>query len=125
MSDKDRLPLGRAGLTLPEITRKKEKIQEKKLQENIAALLRIRDIEFNVSRMDRKKTDKTGWPDFTFAIDGLACAVEVKRPGEIPTDEQFKVMGRLQRNGWFVRVVFSESDFLQFLQDAAERLKSR
>jgi hypothetical protein len=43
---------------------------ERALQKQIVGLLRLKGIEVNVSRMDKRKTDVVGWPDLTFAVDG-------------------------------------------------------
>jgi hypothetical protein len=108
-----------AGLTSEERRAKADQRAEKKLQENIAALLRQRGITFNQSRMDRETTGKVGWPDFTLAIKGRAIAIEVKkRFGEEPTKEQVACMMGLVKDGWFVRVVRSEAEFLEALKDA-------
>lgn len=118
MPPEERQRLGNHCLTCEERQQKTEAKSEKKLQENIAALLRQRGITFNQSRMDRKTTGRIGWPDLTFAVKGRACAIEVKLPGQEPTPEQVSCMIGLIKDGWFVRVVRSESEFLQALADA-------
>ncbi len=115
MKPEDRKALGKAGLTFAEAQEKRAKRLEGEVQENIAALLRQRNIRFLRMRMDKPTTGTVGWPDFTFAFKGTPCAIEVKRPGELPTDEQRAVLADLMRDGWQVRVVFSEDGFLQFL----------
>lgn len=117
MPKEDRRPLGKAGVTTQEANEKAVARSEKKLQENVAALLRQRNITFNVSRMDKRKTDKVGWPDFTFAVRGRAAAFEVKRPGKEPTKEQVACMLGMIRDGWFVRVIESEHQALQALNE--------
>lgn len=118
MPPEARAKLGRHCKTNAERQAAIEAKSEKKLQENIAALLRQRNIRFNVSRMDRATTGVVGWPDFTFAVKGRACAFEVKLPGQEPTKEQVQVMLDLVRDGWFVRIVRSEAEFLQALAEA-------
>lgn len=116
MSPADRAPLGKAAMTNDEAQAKMDGKREKDLQENIAALLRIRGIAFFRQRMDRKTTGTVGWPDFTFAINGKAVAFEVKLPGEQPTPEQNACILAMDRNGWHVVVVHSEQQAIEQLE---------
>jgi hypothetical protein len=117
----ERKRLGRHCMTQEERQEKIDAKSEKQLQENIASLIRQRGITFNVSRMDRATTGKIGWPDFTFALPrkpyGIPCAIECKLPGQEPTREQVECMMALVRDGWFVRVVRSEQEFLDALKE--------
>ena len=106
----------RGVLTFAEIEEKRQVRLEKELQEQVASLLRQRNIVFNCSRMDRRKTDKVGWPDFTFAVAGRACAVECKMPGENLRPEQSVVINAMMGNGWLVAVVTDLSGLLDFLK---------
>lgn len=122
MDKADRQPLGKAGVTTAEAEAKQAFRREKELQQRCVALLRLRNIACNVSRTDRRKTDMTGWPDLTFAYPrgadrfGVPCAMECKLPGCHPTGEQVKVMQQLMDNGWFVRLITSEEQFLEALR---------
>lgn len=103
--------------TQPEADAKFNLKREKELQENIARLLTQRNICFFRQRMDRKTSGTIGWPDFTFAIRGLACAVECKSPhGGSLTQEQNSVLLELSRNGWRVLVCRTEDWLLQFIR---------
>ena len=102
--------------TCAEVDEKLRAKSEKQLQENIGNMLRQFDIIYNVSRMDRKKTDMVGWPDFTFAIHGRAFAFEVKLPGGKLTPDQERVIDHMKRNGWLVLVVRSEAEALSILK---------
>lgn len=123
MPKADRQSLGKAGITYAEAETKQAFKREKELQERCVALLRLRNIVCNVSRMDRRKTDKVGWPDITFAFPrpgqcpGIPCAVECKLPGCHPTPEQVKVMQQMMDNGWVIRVITSEEQFLETLRN--------
>ena len=88
---------------------------EKVLQNQIANYLRLNGITANQSRMDKRKTDVVGWPDFTFAVNGIPCVVEVKRPGESLTDDQKRVSSLLRENGWRFEVVTSIPELRDFL----------
>lgn len=83
--------------------------REKELQENIAALLRQRNIWFARQRMDKRATGVVGTPDFLFAFMGKPVAFECKVPSGKVTDDQRKCHDAMAENGWFVYVVMSEA----------------
>ena len=93
--------------------------EEKELQRQIAALLTRHGIVFNRSRMDRRKTDKTGWPDFTFAIKGKAIAMECKLPGKDLDLEQMKVREQMLEhpNHWSYFVVRTYAEAIGLLRN--------
>lgn len=70
--------------------------------------------------MDRKTTGKKGWPDFTFAVNGRACVIEVKVADNKLTEEQERILAGLYRNGWHVGVVRSLQEVKEFLQKVEE-----
>lgn len=116
MPKDDREDIGKAAMTNEDAQASLTARKEKQLQENIAALLRLRNIWFMRQRMDRKTTGTLGAPDFIFAVNGKACAFEVKLPGEKPTDEQVRCHIAMCANGWFVRLVHSEAEAIQQLE---------
>lgn len=124
MADADRKPLGKAGMTQPEADAKFTARREKEIQENIAGLLRHRNITFFRQRMDRKTTGQIGWPDFTFAIKGHACACEVKTPDGVISPEQQEMLTRLMAEGWAVCVVRSEALFLAWINTITEEMNA-
>lgn len=89
---------------------------EKQLQNNIAALLTERNITFFRQRMDRRTTGLKGQPDFLFAVNGRACAVECKTMDGKLTQEQKNVLIDLQADGWRTWICRSEMDFLTWLK---------
>lgn len=113
----DPLRCGKAGRTFEECEAERVAASEKQLQENIAALLRQRDIAFFWQRMDRKTTGTVGWPDFTFAVNGRAVALEAKQPGNVPTAEQIRMHVAMMKNGWTVRVVTTERAALDVINE--------
>lgn len=123
MSPQDRPP-GNAGRTFEEAEARRTDRLESDIQDNIARLLEHRGIPYNRSRMDKATTGTVGWPDFTFAVKrpshpgqySVPCGIEVKRPGTKPTADQERVLADLERGGWFVRVVRSETEFLDALK---------
>lgn len=117
MSPEDRQPLGKAAMTNEEAQASRMARREKELQENIANLLRQRNIWFARQRMDKRATSTLGQPDFLFAINGRAVAFEVKLPGEKLTDDQMRAIVAMTNNGWFFRVVHSEQEAVQRLEE--------
>lgn len=89
--------------------------REKELQENIAALLRQRNIWFVRQRMDRKTTGVVGQPDFLFAIKGRAIAWEVKLLGKYLTKEQDMCLQAMEANGWRCHIIRSEQQAVEAL----------
>jgi hypothetical protein len=102
-----RRELGKAAMTVPEIEAQNAIKLERQLQDGIAGYLRLKGVTFGQSRMDRRTTYTVGWPDFTFVVNGRACFLEAKLPGEQPTDKQVEIMAGLEKAGAFVRVVHS------------------
>ena len=115
MSKEDRKPMGVAGMTVADIDEQQRAEDERQLQDRIKSLLSQRDIVAGYSRMDRKTTYVVGWPDFVFPFLGRFVALEVKLPGESPTAEQLTILLALIRQGAFVRVVHSERETVDAL----------
>jgi hypothetical protein len=115
MSKEDRRPMAVAGMTIAEIDDKQRAQDERQLQDRIKSLLAQRDIVAGYSRMDRKTTYVVGWPDFVFPLLGRFVALEVKLPGEAPTAEQLPILLALIKQGAFVRVVHSERETVDAL----------
>ena len=121
MRPEDR-PKGVAGLTAEELRDQADKQREKMLQANCIAILDHRGIIAQWSRMDKPTTGRVGWPDLTFAVPrrgdyGVPCAVEVKVGRAQPTEEQVAVLDRLRFNGWCVRVLRSEQELVDLLNE--------
>lgn len=105
MSPQDRAALGKAGRTMDEISADNEKKLESEFQKDIGNYLRLKDIVYGWSRMDRKTTTFKGWPDFVFAIRGRAIALEAKVGKRQTTPEQDQTHAAMRANGWEVHVV--------------------
>jgi hypothetical protein len=110
--------LGKAGLTYGEAQAKQAAREEKELQRQIANLLRLKGIEANVSRMDKRKTDRKSWGDFTFAANGQAVIWECKRPGEKLRDDQEAMRKKLiaAPNEWQYFVIHTVEDGIRSLR---------
>jgi hypothetical protein len=103
----DRKALGKAAMTSEEAILSAKITSEKKMQDTIAALLKHKNIEFLRQRMDKPTSGRAGWPDFTFAINGVPIAVECKLPGETLAPDQCDCHAAMQRNGWVTYMVTS------------------
>lgn len=110
-------PPGKAGKMAEEIAVEQAVKSERQLQDNISRLLRIRGIAFFWQRMDRRTTGTVGWPDFIFAVDGYACAFEVKMPDNHPTKEQLDMHQAMRANGWSVWLIYSEREAVDVLNE--------
>ena len=106
-----------AGLTKEEIYEENYKKQEKHIQNEIAAFLRLKDIPYINPPMHKKSGLPLGWTDFTFAINGKACAVEAKAPGGTLREEQKNLHQTLLKSGWKVAVVYSLAEFIAFFKN--------
>jgi len=120
MAQKDR-PAGNAGLTLAEAFARESRRNEATLQRNIVGLLAQRGITVNWSATHKRKTDKIGWPDLTFAVKAKGTrwaapvALEVKLPGRHPEPHQQRVLDALAAQGWVTGVVRSEREALDLV----------
>jgi len=117
----------RAALDVPTLSdveeRNTEKL-EKKLQEQVASLLRIRNIWFYRSRMDRKTTGPKGAPDFIFSLKikgkGTPVAWECKVGKGQCTPEQTDTRIRMLSNGWSYQVIRTLDEAKRSLDEVDE-----
>ena len=115
MSTDDRKALGKAGVTREEALRKMEERVERDLQKRLCSLLSLRDITYATTRTNKRSTLTKGWPDITFALNGQACAWEVKIAGGKLTSDQEIVHCAMLKNGWRVAVIRSLDEARAFL----------
>jgi hypothetical protein len=121
----DRRSLGKAGLTADEAAAAVAARGEKELQQQCAALLRLRGYWFAWSATHRRTTAVIGTPDFLFAYrrrDGTTVAVawECKTTTGRLSDEQARTHEAMRLNGWTVVVVRSLEDAKASLPDWRE-----
>ena len=93
-----------------------EPLTEKRLQDQIEAMLKRLGCWVIRQRMDRRSNVAIGTPDILFAWDGAAIAWEIKLPGKQPTTEQREAMAAMERNGWRVSVVHSVGEAAEILE---------
>lgn len=88
---------------------------EKEMQSLCEQYLSLHGIVYlHLSPMAR---EKVGWPDLTFVIRGVPCAVELKTPCGRVTDDQERMLNRMKHNGWRVAVIRSFNIFKRFVQE--------
>ena len=107
--------LGSLALTLEELVERQEVRTERQLQNQIADYLRLKGIPFIRSRMDRKTTVRVGVLDFNCCVPphGKFIGLEVKLPGESPTEEQDKEIEAINRAGGMAVIVSCLHDVKQ------------
>lgn len=121
LSAKDRQKLGQR--TAEEVMAQGETKSEKELQKQIVGLLRLKGIEVNVSRMDKRKTDVVGWPDLTFSVIrgriAIPCLWEVKMPKGTLSPEQMTLASKLTTgpNAWRYRLIRSVDQAIAELKE--------
>lgn len=128
MSAADRKAIGKAGLTKDDCEALAQAKNERELQKLIVNWLQLQGVEVNVSRMDKRKTDRKGWPDLTFSVwvkeqvlvglgfpdwqtrrHTVSCAWEVKFGNGKLSHEQEVMSVKLTAypNGWRFRIIRS------------------
>jgi hypothetical protein len=115
MPKEDRLRLGKAGLTNQEIDEQVQAKTERYLQQQIANLLRQRDIWFGRAKINKRSTYTPGSPDFLFMWNGRAYAFECKMAKGKVEENQLICHEHMRRNGWLVFVVRSLTEAREFL----------
>lgn len=99
MDCKDRLPLGKAGVTSTEAQEKIDAKSEKDLQNLIAQYLRQKDIPYIRQAMNKKTTGMPGWPDFCLPFKGNFFAIECKVGANKLSQDQEKCKYMIEKNG--------------------------
>lgn len=59
---------------------------------------------------------KAGWPDVTGCINGRFLGIEVKKPGERPTEDQYATLRRIQDKGGLAIWADSLDDTIKLIQ---------
>ena len=117
MPDAQRKRLGKRGQTLKEAIEKQEVKAERDLHKQIVSYLeQHHGIKVGHARMDRKSTFTVGWPDLTFAIQGKACALELKVGTNVLESEQRECLAKMVADGWSVAVVYSLEEAKEWLE---------
>ena len=101
LSKADRVKMfpGTAGLTRKECAERYDAGQEKQLQQDICAWLKMQPDCFveMPPRMDKRTTLQKGRPDFVACVCGIYLAIEAKASGGLPTSEQAAFMDNVSK----------------------------
>ena len=89
---------------------------ERLLHHTFEAWLRLNEIPYIHSRMDRKSTIREGWPDFTVFRHGVVCFIEFKIAGNGLSEHQEGVIKELQRATFLPLVTGSVSDAIAWIK---------
>lgn len=116
-------------MSAEEALAKAEIKNERDLQKQVISYLRLKGIEVNVSRMDKRKTDAVGWADVTFSVmvDRYGTEAPVVYPclfeckfgdGKLSIAQQQSHI-RLSKppNFWLIRVIRSLDDCIAALKE--------
>lgn len=88
---------------------------EKEMHNGFINELNRRGILYVHSRMDKKATIKSGWPDFSLFRDGLTIFIEFKVPGNKTSEAQDKCIESLRDNAFIVHVCTSLKDAIDYI----------
>jgi len=117
MSEKDRKALGPGGRTASECRDRFQRGEEKKLQKVVADFLNLKEIYFEVDRMDKRTSGKPGRPDFRICYRGRWLAVECKAEGGVLSPEQRDTLEKVRKSGGVAIVAFGLDDVRTALRD--------
>jgi len=95
----------KAGRTLDEVIEDNQVKSERNLHDQISAYLRIKDIWFCHSRMDKRTTTAVGTPDYLMSVRSVPIALEAKVGYNKLSDEQIAVQKAMEKDGWRYFVV--------------------
>ena len=134
LAPEDRKALGKDGLLSEEVIARGRVKLERDLRKHVLNLLRLRGIEPISARDDKKSTITVGLPDILFAVKGqfmfssgggdwmtryadVACAWELKLPGEKLDPEQIKMAAKLSEkpNAWRWALITSVDEAIKEL----------
>lgn len=112
-------------MSAEEALAKAEIRNEKDLQKQVISYLRLKGIEVNVSRMDKRKTDAVGWPDLCFSVmreaddETYPCLWECKLGEGKLSVEQQQMHIRLSTppNYWRIKIIRSLNDCIAALKE--------
>ena len=108
--------LGKLGATMPEISAEQAVKAEKEMHRQFEQWLRMKELPFGTSRMDRKSSYTVGWPDYTVCVNGRVVFLELKMPGQNLDPEQVIVCGALIAQGASVSVCSSLQQCIEIVK---------
>jgi len=124
MTPADRASLGKAGRTADECRTVWERGQEAQLQKIIANFLNLREIYFEVDRMDKRPRSK-GRPDFRVCYRGRWIGIECKADGGKLSTEQGQALAKIRANGGVTIVAFGLPTVIEALRQIDAQMQGR
>jgi hypothetical protein len=115
MTEQTRAEIGPAAMTNAEAAAKHDIKLEKELHRIFEQWLRLHDLPYVHSAMNKKSTIRIGWPDFTILSGPLACCVEFKAPGGKLDSEQEEVHRQLRERRVPVITAYAVEDAISFV----------
>jgi hypothetical protein len=119
MSKEDQERLGQ--VTIEVVAQLNAARDEKELHEQIASLLRRRDIVYVHASMFKRSTLPVGFPDFTFVFHGEPHGWECKVGKTKLSQEQVDMLYEMNRNGWRTWTIYSLEEALKILKEIEAR----
>jgi hypothetical protein len=124
MNPEDRAPLGPAGFTRKECEEIYCKKTEKKLHQDFEQWLRLNDLPYIHSRMDKKTSIQNGAPDFIVFANGFTVCIEFKVGNNKTSDDQNRFIDRLIQSKIPVAVCYSLVAAINFTKEKTGLLRS-
>jgi hypothetical protein len=107
--------MGKKGKLLEELVAAEEIHLERALHGLISQYLNLVGIFYVHSRFGKKSTCTPGTPDFVFAVNGQACAIECKTADGELSEDQDKAIAAMRKNGWAIEICTSIQQAIGFI----------
>ena len=121
MSKNDRAAMGKSGRTMDEVTEQTEVRNEAQLQKQVRQLLNLNCCAVLQAPQGKASRMPAGWPDFTFSLNGQACAIECKtKTGVVSPDQACRITG-MEQDGWKVCIARSLLDAANFVKQIKQQ----
>lgn len=116
MSPADRAAIGKTARTKIEIDADNAEKMETSLHNLIMQYMNLREIFYIHSTFGKRTRSTPGTPDFVFAINGQACAIEAKTADGELSEDQEKAIAAMRKCGWAVEVCTSIQQVIGFIK---------
>ena len=116
MSAADRSKLGKAGRTYSEVCAAKAVRNEADLQKQVRQLLNLNCCAVLQAPQGKASRMPAGWPDFTFSLNGRACAIECKTATGVVSPDQDAMIRKMVQDRWLVCIARSLNDAATFVK---------
>jgi hypothetical protein len=121
MSKSDRAAMGKSGRTMDEVTEQAEVRNEAQLQKQVRQLLNLNCCAVLQAPQGKASRMPAGWPDFTFSLNGQACAIECKTKTGVVSPDQDAMIRRMVQDRWQVCIARSLLDAANFVKQIKQQ----